>query len=116
MGIQIVIISPLFLSLSFHTVSHHWSGPISIVVFAAGDDELFILQLYLTYLRRCFNTIRERVSFHLAVPKDRAATNVRGVHLSDLSMFSCAKPEQTLNELLKRRTPETKKWRIKVSV
>lgn len=104
-----------FLTFLFCTVSHHWSGPISVVVFAAGDDELFVLQLYLTYLRRCFATIHERVSFHLAMPKDRAATNVRGVHLSDLSMFNCAKPEQTLDELLKRRTAETKKWRIKAS-
>lgn len=56
-------------SIENSTVSHHWSGAISITTFAAGDDELFILQLYLTYLRRCFNTIRERVSFHLAMPK-----------------------------------------------
>lgn len=110
-----VIIVSFFNVLVLLTVSHHWSGPISVVVFAAGDDELFILQLYLTYLRRCFATIHERVSFHLAMPKDRAATNVRGVHLSDLSMFNCAKPEETLDELLKRRTAETKKWRIKAS-
>jgi beta-1,4-glucuronyltransferase 1 len=95
------------------TVSHHWSGAISATVFAAGDDELYLLQIYLTYLRRCFKTIRERVSFHLSFPKDRAPSNIRGIHLSDLAKFSCAKPEQTLNEIMKQRTAETKKWRIK---
>lgn len=95
------------------TVSHHWSGAISATVFAAGDDELYLLQVYLTYLRRCFKTIRERVSFHLSFPKERAPTNIRGIHLGDLAKYSCVKPEQTLNELLKQRTAETKKWRIK---
>jgi beta-1,4-glucuronyltransferase 1 len=82
-------------------------------VYAAGDDELYLLQLYLTYLRRCYRTIRERVSFHLALPKERAATHIRAIHLGDLAKYSCVKPEQTLNELLKQRTGETKKWRIK---
>lgn len=99
--------------LCFEIVSHHWSGAISATVYAAGDDELYIMQFYLNYLRRCFKPIRERVSFHLALPKERAPTNIRGIHLSDLAKFSCAKPEQTLNELLKQRTAETKKWRIK---
>lgn len=103
----------LKINIYLHTVSHHWSGPISTVVYAAGDDELYLLQLYLTYLRRCYRTIRERVSFHLAIPKERAATHIRGIHLSDLAKYNCVKPEQTLNELLKQRTAETKKWRIK---
>lgn len=71
------------------------------------------MQIYLTYLRRCFKTIRERVAFHLALPKERAPTHIRGIHLSDLAKYNCAKPEQTLNELMKQRTAETKKWRIK---
>lgn len=71
------------------------------------------MQVYLTYLRRCFRTIRERVSFHLTIPRDRAPTHIRSIHLSDLMKYNCAKPEQTLNELLKQHTAETKKWRIK---
>lgn len=68
----------------------------------------------MSYLRYCFITIRERVSFHLAYPKDRSPSYIRSVHLSDvISKYNCAKPEQTLNELLKQRTAETKKWRIK---
>lgn len=102
-----------FLLKRRHLVSHHWSGAISAAVYAAGDDELYLLQLYLTYLRRCFKTIRERVSFHLVLPRERAATNIRGIHMSDLGRYNCAKPEQTLNEMLKQMTAETKKWRIK---
>lgn len=30
-----------------------------------------------------------------------------------MNRFDCAKPEQTLNELLKQRSGDTKKWRIK---
>lgn len=95
-------------------VSHHWSAPISATVYAAGDDELYLFQVYLSYLRRCFKTIRERVSFHLAFPKDRSPTHINSLHLSDLLKYNCAKPEQTLNELMKQfRTADTKKWRIK---
>ncbi|KAL7047237.1 hypothetical protein ACKWTF_002836 [Chironomus riparius] len=95
-------------------VSHHWSGPISIAVYVAGDDELYLLQVYLTFLRYCYVTIRERVAFHLTFPKDRSPSNIRSVHLSDIiTKYNCAKPEQTITELLKQRTAETKKWRIK---
>lgn len=103
----------VFAFVSLSLVSHHWSGAISATVYAAGDDELYLLQIYLTYLRRCFRTIRERVSFHLAVPKERSPSHIRGIHLSDLAKYNCAKPEQTLNELLKQRSADTKKWRIK---
>ncbi|XP_050092402.1 beta-1,4-glucuronyltransferase 1 [Anopheles aquasalis] len=94
-------------------VAHHWSGPISAAIFAAGNDELYLLQLYLSYLRLCFRPIRERVSFHLVLPRDRIATHLRSVHVADFTRFDCGKPEATLNELLQRRTPDTSKWRIK---
>ncbi|CRL06689.1 CLUMA_CG019439, isoform A [Clunio marinus] len=94
-------------------VSHHWSGAISATVYAAGDDELYLLQLYLTYLRHCFTTIRERIAFHLVIPKERSPSHLRGIHLSELAKYNCAKPEQTLNEMLKQRSGDTKKWRIK---
>uniref|UniRef100_A0A182J4D2 Beta-1,4-glucuronyltransferase 1 n=1 Tax=Anopheles atroparvus TaxID=41427 RepID=A0A182J4D2_ANOAO len=94
-------------------VSHHWSGPISTAIFAAGNDELYLLQLYLSYLRLCFRPIRERVSFHLVLPRDRTPTHLKSVHVSDFTKFDCAKPEATLNDLLKLRKPDTSKWRIK---
>ena len=72
-----------------------------------------MLQIYLSYLRSCFRTIRERVSFHLAYPKDRSPSHLKGIHHSDFTKYDCAKPEATLNELLKQRTGETNKWRVK---
>lgn len=84
------------------------------IVYAAGDDELHLLQIYLSYLRYCFKPIRERVSFHLVIPKDRAPKNIRNIHFHEIvNRYDCSKPEYTLNELLKQRTPETKRWRIK---
>lgn len=94
-------------------VSHHWSGPISAAVFAAGEDELYLLQLYLSYLRYCFKTIRERVSFHLVFPNDRLPSQIKAIQSNDYKKFDCAKPEATLRILLKLRKPETTKWRIK---
>lgn len=94
-------------------VAHHFSGPISASVFAAGDDELYLLQLYITYLRKCYPAIRDSVSFHLAIPKDRAATLMRNGLNEKFSHFNCAQPETTLNELMKHRTIETTKWRMK---
>lgn len=94
-------------------VAHHFSGPISAAIFAAGDDELYLLQLYITYLRKCYPAIRDSVSFHLAIPKDRAPTSLRDVLNEKFSQFNCAQPETTLNELMKFRTIETTKWRTK---
>ncbi|XP_037030964.1 beta-1,4-glucuronyltransferase 1 isoform X2 [Bradysia coprophila] len=94
-------------------VAHHFSGPISAAVFAAGNDELYLLQLYVTYLRKCYPAIRNSVSFHLAVPKDRAPTYLRDGLNEKFSRFNCAQPETTLNELMKYRSIETTKWRTK---
>lgn len=71
------------------------------------------MQIYLSYLRRCYKTIRERVSFHLAFPKERSPTHINSIHISDLLKYNCAKPEATLNELLKQRSVDAAKWRIK---
>ncbi|XP_058067397.1 beta-1,4-glucuronyltransferase 1 [Anopheles bellator] len=94
-------------------VAHHWSGPLSAAIFAAGNDELYLVQLYLSYLRSCFRPIRERVSFHLVLPRERPPTHLQSVHVGDFTRFDCAKPEATLNELLRQRRPDTSKWRIK---
>lgn len=94
-------------------VASHWSGPISAALFAAGNDELYLLQLYISYLRKCYPAIREGVSFHLTYPKDRAPTMLRSWIDVQTSKFNCAQPERTLNELIKYRTSDTTKWRIK---
>ncbi len=94
-------------------VARHFSGPISAAVFAAGNDELYLLQVYVTYLRRCYPHIRDAVTFHLAIPADRAPTYLRDGLNEKFAQFNCAQPETTLNELMKYRSIETTKWRTK---
>ncbi|CAD7077698.1 unnamed protein product [Hermetia illucens] len=93
-------------------VADHWTGPISVAVFAAGDDEFQLLQLYVTYLRKCFPAVRENVSFHLAFPKARLPTiNRWAKHLFRSNI--CDRPDIVLKRLVRRRSSETEKWRIK---
>lgn len=94
-------------------VAHHWTGPISVAIFAAGNDELYLLQIYLTFLRKCYPDIRERVSFHLAYPRDKAPTQIKQLSLIDRMPYDCAKPEATLAKLIQMRTHDTIKWRSK---
>lgn len=96
---------------SVFQVASHWSGPMSMAVFAAGD-ELNLVLLYITYLRQCFVEIRDRVNFHLAVPKDRIPTSIQ-LDISYLDQMDCSKPDITLQQLLKKRTSATSKWRLK---
>lgn len=98
---------------SLVSVAKHWTGPISLAVFVAGDDELYLLQLYMSYLKNCFASIRDAVNIHLAYPEKRAPTIVRKNLKSDYTNFMCDQPEHTLKKLMKFRTTETIKWRLK---
>lgn len=98
---------------SLVSVTTHWTGPISLAVYVAGDDELYLLQLYLSYLQNCFASIRDAVTIHLAYPIKRAPKMVRKFLKSDYSNFVCDQPEATLKKLMKFRTTETIKWRLK---
>lgn len=98
---------------SLVSVASHWTGPISLAVYIAGDDELYLLQLYLSYLQNCFASIRDAVTIHLAYPIKRAPKLVRKFLKSDYSNFVCDQPELTLKKLMKFRTTETIKWRLK---
>ncbi|PSN56389.1 hypothetical protein C0J52_13989 [Blattella germanica] len=94
-------------------VAHHWTGPISAAVFAAGD-EYPLLQLYIAFLRRCFPVVRDRVSFHLAYPKDRPPTHLRP-DFPTKPKLDCRRPEAALSALMRLRKPETAKWRVKAA-
>lgn len=98
---------------SLVNVAQNWAGSISLAVYVAGDDELYLLQLYLSYLQNCFVNIRDAVTIHLAYPRKRAPTIVRKHLKSDYSNFICDQPELTLKKLMKFRTAETIKWRLK---
>ncbi|GLV41088.1 uncharacterized protein CBL_04612 [Carabus blaptoides fortunei] len=94
-------------------VAHHWSGPISAAVYAAGDEELNLLMLYIVYLRKCHQAVRDRVSFHFAFPKEKLARSVRSVDLAELAAMNCFKPEAMVQQLLKKRPMSISKWRFK---
>ncbi|XP_031638195.1 beta-1,4-glucuronyltransferase 1 [Contarinia nasturtii] len=98
---------------SLVSVANRWTGPISLAVFVAGDDELYLLQLYLSYLQNCFAPIRDAVTIHLAYPIKRAPKMVRKFLKSDYTNFVCDQPELTLKKLMKFRTTDTIKWRLK---
>lgn len=98
---------------SIVSVAQHWNGPISLALFVAGNDELYLLQLYLSYLQNCYSMIRDTVTIHLAYSKQRAPTFVRKYLKSDYTEFICEQPEITLKKLLKFRSSETTKWRLK---
>ncbi|XP_032681648.1 beta-1,4-glucuronyltransferase 1 isoform X1 [Odontomachus brunneus] len=93
-------------------VALHWTGPMSVALYAAGDEEFEVLQRYLVYLRRCYEAIRERVVFSLAVPKTKPPKQQpRVFELPEI--VDCAKPEATLNEFAGRISSEQTNWRIR---
>ncbi|KAJ3664531.1 hypothetical protein Zmor_000089 [Zophobas morio] len=94
-------------------VSANWDGPISLATFAASDDELSALLLYILFLRECNAKIREQVSFHFAYPKDRRPKNVN-IDLDRLAEMSCANPISALQHLVKQYLTSTTKWRKKL--
>ena len=93
-------------------VVHHWSGPLSVALFAAGDEELEILQRYLIYLNKCYAPIRNRVVFSLAMPKNKLPKRQPSVFEMPEAV-DCVKPEATLNVLMSRISDEQTNWRIR---
>ncbi|KAH0950585.1 hypothetical protein HN011_006998 [Eciton burchellii] len=93
-------------------VALHWTGPMSVALYAAGDDEFEVLQRYLVYLRRCYESVRQRVTFSLTVPRTKPPRKQpRVFELPDT--IDCTKPEATLNELAARIPSEQTSWRIR---
>lgn len=94
-------------------VSNNWNGPISVAVFAAYEDELNSLLMYILYLRKCDTKIRENVSFHLGLAKERKPKNffVDMEHLGDLD---CATPALVFQSLIKPLHKGVNFWRAKL--
>lgn len=95
--------------ISLIEVSKHWSGPISVAVFAVGDDELTRLLFYIIYLRQCFLDIQEKVTFHFAFPRDHIPS---AIALEPDNIPDCNNPEEVHQSLTKRRPVE--RWRIRL--
>ncbi|XP_023944209.1 beta-1,4-glucuronyltransferase 1 isoform X1 [Bicyclus anynana] len=51
-------------------IAAHWSGPISVAVFVAGD-ELRLLRAFVTWLSRCRPEVYARMALHVATPVER---------------------------------------------
>ncbi|KAK3932399.1 Beta-1,4-glucuronyltransferase 1 [Frankliniella fusca] len=98
-------------------VVHHWTGPVSVALYAAGD-EWPLVQAYVRFLRRCYVPVRDRVTFHAAFPADRmpepaAAPEQMTEILSLEAHLDCFRPEPSLKELIRQRRPETMRWRTR---
>lgn len=63
------------------------------------------------YLRHCHPAVRERVSFHLAFPGDRLPT--RNLPIDRIPPPDCLRPEAALHQILKKRSVELVRWRLK---
>jgi N-acetyllactosaminide beta-1,3-N-acetylglucosaminyltransferase len=94
--------------LSIVELSRHWTGPISLAVFVAGE-EFRLTELYISYLRQCFPQVKNQISFHLAFPLDYPPTD--GPNLPFDYKQNCSNPEAVLSQLLKLRSPQTIKWK-----
>jgi len=47
----------------------HWEGPISLALFAGGEEERLVLEVQLRFLRQCHAEIASTLSIHFAVAK-----------------------------------------------
>jgi len=76
-----------------------------------------LLNIYVGYLRECFSSIRDRVTFSLTVPKDRMPTGQIPPKIRNLKTdrLDCRKPEAVLKSLLKARGQSSTRWRLKTA-
>lgn len=100
---------------SIAQVSQHWSGPISVALYAAGDDEYFLVHWYVNFLKKCFSSVSLRASFHLAVPKSKIPAGTYPINLKKIESqsYQCDDYKQILKKIITFRNGETIKWRQK---
>ncbi|XP_049784594.1 beta-1,4-glucuronyltransferase 1-like [Schistocerca cancellata] len=80
-----------------------WSGPLSVALFAAGDD-VHLLLAYIMFLRRCRQHVRSRVSFHLLWPTEHPPNDTVVAAGDQLEEADCGEDdEQVLQRLLWRQ-------------
>ena len=90
-------------------VSAAWSGPVSVAVFVP-DKEFDICQAYISYLRSCYQPIRDNVLFSLVHPVQRPPRSARIDTTTWLQ--PCHHPEDVLKSLTRQVfTREYAAWR-----
>ncbi|CAG9860201.1 unnamed protein product [Phyllotreta striolata] len=95
-------------------VAQNWNGPISLATFAASEDELNALLLYVLYLRKCNERIADKVTFHLALTTERRPKkfNIDTLKLKELN---CDNPLGVMQHLTKNFQRGTNQWRTRLS-
>ena len=91
-------------------VSRHWTGPISLAIFVAGE-EFVLTEIYISYLRECFPHVKDQVSFHLSYSWDYPPSDAPNLAFDYKK--DCSNPEFVMSELLKLRRPQTIEWKNK---
>ncbi|KAL7737488.1 hypothetical protein ACLKA6_007622 [Drosophila palustris] len=99
---------------SLPQVADNWRGPLSVALFAAGNEEYTVLRYFVTYMRLCFPNIMANATFHILVPREfdnlpRVLTESNNIK----NKYNCQYPERTLKALLKLRSVKTLEWRQK---
>lgn len=91
----------------------HWTGPISLGIFAADTEELYLIEYYLMYLRFCFPAIKENVNIHLIIPGNHTIKSQ--IQLNDLKFdkIKCKNPDHVLSKLVKSRSINLIRWRTR---
>ncbi|XP_065344273.1 beta-1,4-glucuronyltransferase 1 [Cloeon dipterum] len=97
-------------------VAHQWAGPISAALFLSSPDELKIAKHYIRFVRHCYATVKERVTFHVAIPRDHPSftSEARMSAGMENEKLDCSKPEASLRLLMRHRRPEAARWRVKL--
>ncbi|XP_057340227.1 beta-1,4-glucuronyltransferase 1 [Microplitis mediator] len=93
-------------------VAHHWTGSISVALYTAGDEEFEALQKYITYLRKCYTPVLERINFSLAIPRSKLPVKQPRSYEPPMG-YGCSRPEATLNDLVSKMSKEHNNWRVR---
>ncbi|XP_060842012.1 beta-1,4-glucuronyltransferase 1-like [Rhopalosiphum padi] len=93
-------------------LANNWNGSISTAIYVAGE-ELYYLQDYVRFLRRCYRSIRQTVTFHLALPANQFPQSAQSGFTTD--QLPCHQDPVTVLSNLMKLLPETlKRWRIRM--
>ncbi|CAH1104308.1 unnamed protein product [Psylliodes chrysocephalus] len=94
-------------------VAHNWNGPISVATFAASEEELNALLLYILYLRKCNEKIIDKVTFHLALAKERKPKQFN-IDTQKLKELKCNNPTEVVQHLSKNLQKGSNQWRSRL--
>lgn len=71
-----------------------------MATFAASEEELNALLLYILYLRKCNEKIIDKVTFHLALAKERKPKQFN-IDTQKLKELKCNNPTEVVQHLSK---------------